>query len=43
MLASKPNDVGRGSPLDRYAHERRTGDTNENYMTSQPQHHDNIM
>ena len=27
----------------RYAHERRTGDTNENYMTSQPQHHDNIM
>ena len=22
-------DVGRGSPLDRYAHERRTGDTNE--------------
>ena len=43
VLASKPNDVGRGSPLDRYAHERRTGDTKENYMTSQPQHHDNIM
>ena len=32
-------DVGRGSPLDRYAHERRTGDTNENYK----HHNHNIM
>ena len=28
-LASKPTDVGRGSPQDRCTHERRTGDEKE--------------
>ena len=36
-------DVGRGSPLDRCRHERRTGDTKKNLTrASQPQHHVNV-
>ena len=39
----KTFDVGRGSPLDRCRHERRTGDTKKNLTrASQPQHHVNV-